>query len=291
MKIPAQLIGELFGALQARDRAPAGLVLVKAMEDADLMAALWNGERVWMMLPDVSPNDPAGSSTILSMATAPSLKHLFGVESPDAPSSAKEETFGPVRLLWVDQLPGVPQVAMPAPSKIPAQAPPVTPDTVDWKPVRARNLAGLTSPAVRRAVLDPARRPYLDELIHAFGQELDPAGIAFFAPTREQILSVERRFVEAIGDDLSSGGFKVVHRDRLYGFQQAYATFEHYERQAVGWSVGSARYVYLRFRRPGSVDSPLEDEYLVMDGGHAFFELQCQVPMLSLFNVRMNGEA
>ncbi|XXF75396.1 hypothetical protein P2318_20255 [Myxococcaceae bacterium GXIMD 01537] len=155
-----------------------------------------------------------------------------------------------------------------------------------------RALKEIESDAPRRVTLDPAKKPYLGELQYTFHPlMLDPAKITFFRPTREQVLKCEKKFLELLFEDLKAGKSDFLSRDRAHAAPAILKAYARYSRQVVGWSASGAEYVYLKFRRESDHLPPLDREYHVRDGGHSYFEFQCNLTKSGLFNVRVHGEA
>ncbi len=157
---------------------------------------------------------------------------------------------------------------------------------------RASIVGELRSAKVRREILDPQKKPYLKTISQCLHPLLlAEESISFFRPSSEEILSCEQHFVEEVLKGLEKEGGKKIVGGREVAFKEVLKFMPSYSRQVVGWSVNRDRYIYLKFRRESVNLPPLSEEYTVRDGGHNFFELQCKLDPVSLFNIFVHGDA
>jgi hypothetical protein len=274
------------------DSTVAIVLLAKLMRDEAWLSLLESGKPATLLLPHFNAQDAAFFEGARRAAAATDLRGFYGpgeLPVPTGASVAAEDRVGAVRILYLDGALPWANAAVSGTSAPPAPPAPARP----WSTFLAENLAHVRGEAARRVVMDPAKKPYLGQLVHVFGQlKLDPAAIQHDAPSKKEVRACESAFLEAVAKDLGAGTFTVVRRERAHGFRELFQQFPRYDAQVIGWRVNGARYVYLRYRLSSATHlPPLDTEYFVMDGGHAYFEYQCQLPQRSLFNVVVHGEA
>ncbi len=291
-------VARVVAELQARpDRVLAAVFLAKMLGEPGFVARLESGAVTHVLLPSGPIDDAAGLARVQQLAASSSLAPLYGDARPVlAPGTAlvAEEVSPPLVLLFADgPLPLPTARPIVAPPKAQSSPPAVTPRTsAEWQALFDANVAATKAHGPRRVVMAPSKKAYARELVHALGVKLDESAISWFSPTHAEVESCERRFLETARRELEAGKIVVLPKERAYALAPIFSDFPRYERQAVGWSARGARYVYLRFRLENAVrPQPLDEEYDVRDGGRAYWELQCAVPGLYLFNVRVNGEA
>lgn len=278
--------------LQARpDHQVAALLALTLANDARVWAQPPVGER-WLMLPVMAMSDPRALTTMQQLSQL-DLRGLFTPTRPSPPAGATitEAHRGALHVMLVTGPFPMPVVTKTALPPAPAAAPRARP-TLDWSSLLERNVVHVRSADVVRVLMEPRRRAYLDDLVVTFHPRvLDPTTITFFTPPLEDVRACEERFLKAVHADLVENTRTIVDESRAFGFERLFEDFTHYERQVTGWSAGGSQYLFFKFRREGRGRSPLTEPYDVRDGGHAFFEFQCQLPTRSLFNVVVHGEA
>lgn len=283
---------QLAAELQARpNHQVAALFAVTLANDARVWAQPLTEER-WLMLPVMEMTDPR-ALTAMQQLSQLDLRGLLTPTRPSPPVGATitEAHRGTLHVMLVTgafPMPGTTKVAPPLASPPTPMARPV----LDWSRLLERNLAHVRSPDAVRVLMEPKQRAYLDDLVVAFHPRLlEPNVITFFTPSLEDVRGCEERFLKAVHSDLVENTRTIVDANRAFGFERLFEDFTHSERQVTGWSAGGNRALFVKFRREGKGHGPLTEPYHVKDGGHAFFEFQCQLPTRSLFNVVVHGEA
>jgi hypothetical protein len=279
---------QLAAELQARpNHQVAALFAVTLANDARVWAQPPAGER-WLMLPVMEMTDPRAVSAMQQLSQL-DLRGLLTPTRPSPPFGATitEAHRGTLHVMLVTGA-----FPMPGTTVAPPPPPPMARPRLDWSRLLERNLAHVRSADALRVLMDPKQRAYLDDLVVAFHPRLlEPNAITFFTPSLEDVRGCEEHFLKAVQSDLVANTRTVVDANRAFGFERLFEDFTHYEWQVTGWSAGGTRFLFFKFRREGRGHGPLTEPYDVKDGGHAFFEFQCQLPTRSLFNVVVHGEA
>lgn len=283
------------------DQRPNQVVLAHLLRDRSLSARLERGEATWLILFDFPAQSPASLAVLQRLGQTRDALGLVSATRPVLPAGTsviREAQRGPLHLLWVagaGPWPGAAVARPPPPEPPPAAAPEparAPPPQEPLPTLRARLNAALAKDEVRRVVLPPADRPYRATLLSAAGNpRLAPGDLTWFTPSLDEVRACERRFVEDALSDLESGRSTVVPAMQRWVLRPLLEAFPRAERQVTGWAARGTRVLYLRFRPPAPHLPPLEREYQVFDGGHAFFEFQCRLPDLHRFNLVFHGEA